>query len=259
LETNTQQLFDGINDVLNTVNSRWWDWQITNVPEQSALVTNAKASPRWLTRASRESASFDCTSDTCPPHGKLRRNLRRLRSQFETDSSIRIEQIFDQDKLPAAYEVFLETERSGWKGHQADSTAIADNPKLSEFYRALLNTNCNDIEPVINLLWRGEECCAAQFGLRTGQTLSLLKIGYNEAFSRFSPGYLLLESVLGVAPEQNINTLSLVTSPPWADRWHPDKETVWTLTHYNNNTLGTAIRRIDQLKDAAKTRLKSAA
>lgn len=257
--SDTTRLFDGIDLVLNSSSVRWWDWQITNVPERSAIVKLTNGLTHWNSQATRESASFDCTSESCPPHGKLRRNLRRLRTQFETDSTVRFEQITDENKLPAAFDVFLNTERSGWKGNQATSTAIADSAQLSDFYRALLSSDHDEIRPVINLLWRNDDCCAAQFGMQTDRTLNLLKIGYNEEFSRFSPGYLLLESVLDVAKTQNIDMVSLVTSPPWADRWHPDKETVWTLTHYNNNAFGNALRHFDKLKAAAKTRIKSAA
>jgi len=115
------------------------------------------------------------------------------------------------------------------------------------------------IEPQINLLWCDDTCIAAQFGIRTGTTLSLLKIGYNEQYARFSPGYLLLESILDKAVDHDIKLLSLVTSPPWAQRWHPDTEPVWQLSHYNNSAFGAALHTFDGFKHVVKQRFKQAA
>lgn len=280
------QLHLAIECALNEAGKGWWDWQISNVPHHSVLVqhliergnsnstlntgtetglnldictTSNDSANNWRMRISRQSASFDCTSEECPPHAKLKRNLRRLRNQLQDGATLSVETVTDKQALENAFDVFLETESSGWKGNNADATAIATDTALTGFYRALLNSNSNDIEPVINLLWRDQTCCAAQFGLRIGTRLSLLKIGYNEDYARYSPGYLLLESVLADAKENGIQTVSLVTSPPWADRWHPDKEPVWQICRYNNNPFGTALRQFDKFKDAAKSRIKSAA
>jgi len=282
----TQRLFHAIDLVLTAAGTGWWDWQISNVPHHSILMRtllseehdkfgepddialdtrfnlidqSELSANKWRLHLSRRSASFDCTSDACPPHAKLKRNLRRLRKQIETDAVLRVEQVSDREELETAYESFLQTESSGWKGNNQQATAITANSDLTNFYRALLFPETKNIEPVINLLWRDDECCAAQFGLRTGKCLSLLKIGYNEAYARFSPGYLLLESVLESAKENGIETLSLVTSPPWAERWHPQSEPVWQITHYNGTSFGTALHRFDQIKDAARSRLRTAA
>lgn len=278
-----EKLFDYLNAALCVGGENWTNWKIANVPHFSPLI-NALAScnqssvtidetvsapslrterdsanDHWMLKKTRESASFDCTSDDRPPHGKLRRNLRRLRKQLQDTNEVRVENAVEPDQLQAAFEHFLTTENSGWKGNGLEATAIANNPELRAFYGALLKPAIRGISAEINLLWSGTDCTAAQFGLRTGKCLSLLKIGYNESFSRFSPGYLLLESILDGATERNIETLSLVTSPPWADRWHPDTSTVWQLNRYNNSTLGSAQHQMDKLKQLAKSRLRAPA
>lgn len=282
LKDNDAELPDAIQTVLNAVGRNWVDWQVSNVPQFSTLIRSLCASEptlladkptssisfftrskqssgRWLLSPTRYTASFDCSDESCPPTGKLRRNLRRLRKQLEETGNLRVDSITDAEALPDAYQHFLDIEASGWKGTGESATAIQANPSLTAFYNALLTPQSAGMQPEINLLWRDDQCIAAQFGLRTGTCLSLLKIGYNEEYARFSPGYLLLESVLGAAATRGIQTLSLVTSPPWAERWHPDNAPVWQVRHYNQSSLGTALHQFNRLKQVAKSRLKQAA
>jgi len=280
---NPQDLFTCINAALCEIGDTWVDWQISNVPGNSALINAltrtdqtlketelsataneqsidcTDATGNWQAKTTRQSASFDCTSEACPPHGKLKRNLRRLRKQMVDTGELRVEQVTEPAQLANAFEHFLKIEASGWKGQGEDATAISANPALVSFYSAMLSPVDRGITPEINLLWSGKQCVAAQYGLRTDKCLSLLKIGYNEDFARFSPGYLLLESILADAQTRGIETLSLVTSPPWADRWHPDTVPVWHIYRYNNSTLGTALQQFGRLKQVAKSRLRKAA
>jgi len=259
------ELLKAIRLVLNKPGTSWWDWKVSNLANQGALkqtlstVIGRYKNENWVLKQSRQSASFNCTDDERAPNGKLRRNLRRLRKQLAEHGELRVDIVANPEQLTDAYQHFLETESSGWKGNGDRAPAIAANPELKAFYQALLSPSIAGIKPQINLLWCNDTCIAAQFGIRTGSCLSLLKIGYNEQYARFSPGYLLLESVLDKAIDEGIKTLSLVTSPPWAQRWHPHIEPVWQLNHYNNSAFGTALHTFDGLKQVVKNRLKQAA
>lgn len=281
LAEDANQLLDAIQLTLDSLGSSWWDWKVSNLAHESALtqmlsktlcLTNENGttpnrlehdqngtSIRWSLRQTRESASFNCTGDERAPMGKLRRNLRRLRKQINEHGELRIEVVVNSDQLNDAYEQFLTIEASGWKGTGDEAPAISANSALQGFYQALLSPSIAGFDPQINLLWCNDVCIAAQFGVRTDACLSLLKIGYNEEYARFSPGYLLLESILDKTPELGIKTLSLVTSPPWAQRWHPDIEPVWQLNHYNSSTIGTALHKIDGIRHVVKNRLRQAA
>lgn len=283
LKQDEQKLLQAINAILEVSDRSWSDWQISNLPQSSALVsalakiddslvkedvqahtTTIHTAPlntvgNWLVKQTRYSASFDCSSDDCPPTGKLKRNLRRLRKQINEEGELRVETATDDDALALAFEQFLLVEASGWKGSDENATAINADESLREFYRSLTKPESDGLHPEINLLWCNDECIAAQFGLRTNNCLSLLKIGYNENYARFSPGYLLLESVLEQTNSRGIATLSLVTSPPWADRWHPDTIPVWHINYYNQSTRGNALNQLNRLKQAAKSRIKKVA
>jgi len=281
LANDPEKLLKAIRLTLDEPGPRWWDWKVSNLAHQGALIqtltkilssqisvdTTAGTmetvqdfkSNNWQLKQTRESASFICTSDNRAPNGKLRRNLRRLRKHMRERGELKVETIVEPERLDQAYAHFLAIEASGWKGSGEQAPAISANPELRAFYQALLSPCVAGIEPRINLLWCGKKCVAAQFAIRTDGCLSLLKIGFDEAYARYSPGYLLLESILDDAPNEGIEIISLVTSPPWAERWHPDTEPVWQLNHYNDSPIGAALHKIDGLTQVVKKRLKQAA
>ncbi len=267
-------LLDVISAVLNQTSATWWEWHICNIPDSSSIMADLHQFPAnwptgnktqrvqidsndsfWQLTPSRRSAWFDCTSEQIAPHGKLRRNLRRLRKQLSQEGDIRCELIDDPDALATAFEHFLSVESSGWKGGEA----IAEKTELRGFYQSLLHSQQTGIAPRINLLWVGDTCASAQLALQTDNCLSLLKIGYNEQLAHFSPGSLLLEDVLEHAREHNIATVSLVTSPVWAERWHPKQKQVWHVTRYNNSSAGKTLAYLDRFKHVAKQQFKRAA
>lgn len=236
-----------------------WDWHIGNVPQRSALVRCTDGNPQWQQRMARQSAWFDLTAGQSPGSGKLRRNLKRLRVKLQEQGQIRTQWLTGSDELQAALQHFLTLEVSGWKGERGIATAIATSASLQGFYEQLLNPQYAGLQPLIALLWLDEQCIAAQYALQTDSCLSLLKIAYDERFSHFSPGSLLLQDTAEHAMQQQLTTLSLVTAPPWAERWHPQSEPVWHLTHYADNPGGHALRTLERLKQTARTRLRSAA
>lgn len=236
-----------------------WDWQIGNVPDRSALLTAIDDNHRWQRRESRQSAWFDLQNKQAPGSGKLRRNLKRLRMKLQEQGQLRAQWLTTREDLLEAMPHFLSLEASGWKGEQGLGTAIATDPALKHFYEQLLTPTFAGLQPLIALLWLEDKCIAAQFALQTDRCLSLLKIAYDETFSSFSPGSLLLQDTADYAMEQNLATLSLVTAPAWAERWHPLTEPVWHLTHYADNPGGRALRTLDRFKQTAKARLRAAA
>lgn len=248
-----------LNAALAMTGDTQWDWQIGNAPQQSALLAAIDDNRQWQQRESRQSAWFDLREKQNPGSSKLRRNLKRLRVKLEQEGQLRTQWVTRAQELPEALGHFLSLEASGWKGEQGKATAIADNPALRRFYEQLLTPRFEGLQPLIALLWLDERCIAAQYALQTRHCLSLLKIAYDEDFSSYSPGSLLLQDTASYAIEQALPTLSLVTAPTWAERWHPSIEPVWHLTYYANNTGGLTLRTLDRLKQTAKARLRSAA
>jgi len=247
---------DAIDIALTSNGHRVWDWQFHNVPARSPLFQATRRQAYWHSRHTRTSAWFDLQAETAPPGAKLKRNLKRLLGKLSLQGNVALQWVFAKDELPSAFAHFARLEASGWKASGRQSTAIAHNPALLRFYEQLLTPRYPGLQPVITLLWLDDHCIAAQYALQTGTTLSLLKIAYDQNYASFSPGSLLLQKVIGVAIERQLDTVSLVTSPAWAERWHPLSEPVWHVTRYANNAGGVALRTLDHLKQTLRARLK---
>ncbi len=254
------ELIPSVTEALGIEN--WGKFTLQSFPESSVAVQLHyrlehpldSAKPLFLSTLDqcRYSAWFSVQPGDTPVKSKLRRNIRRLKGQAEAIGEVVMETFSDPTELPAAFERFLEIEACGWKGESG--TAIATDPDLKGFYGELLKGSYPGITPIINLLWIGEMAVAAQFILQTPSCTSLLKIGYDEEFQQYSPGSILLDDYISEClVNHEVTKVSLVTYPPWAERWHPNKLTVYACTIYNNNTAGAALRSLDNLKSLAKT------
>ncbi len=60
--------------------------------------------------------------------------------------------------------------------------------------------------------------------MRTGRTLVLWKIGYDEAYAACSPGFLLIGEMLQRAfADPATDAVNFVTDRTWLDSWRPEK------------------------------------
>jgi CelD/BcsL family acetyltransferase involved in cellulose biosynthesis len=126
--------------------------------------------------------------------------------------------------IDAAYDAFLAIEASGWKGEAGIGSAIRLDPAARGFYAELLALRGADFAPEVTLLLRGDKPIAAQFSVCVNRCKHVLKIGYDEAESRFSPGQVLMAGVLEAASGGMIERVSLVTNMPWHQTWRPVAE-----------------------------------
>lgn len=255
-ELDQRQAMAAVESTFDQVACDYWDYQLDNLPNRSPLFNAIEHNSQWKIRQSRQSAWFDLSAEDCPPGGRLRRNLKRLRGKLEATGQIRFDWITEPSQIEEAFVHFAQLEAAGWKGQSRHSTAIAHNPALLGFYRRLLTPSYPGLQPVVTLLWSDSSCIAAQLGMITGSTLSLLKIAYSEDFANYSPGSLLLQDVMSQAIENSLQTLSLVTCPPWAERWHPQTEPVWHATGFAKSSGGMALSALYRLKQSVRNRLK---
>ncbi len=232
-------------------------FRAANVPDDSPLVAAARQegpdAERWNLKPAGETAWFDMDAETVVP-GSLRRNISRLRRKLDQEGDVQTvcDWQSDAETRNTAFAEFLELEASGWKGANGTGSAISADKALTGFYQQLLSPETGSFTPVIHRLKFNEKTIAAQYGLITGSTLSLLKVAYDETYAKFSPGSLLLSDVLGAAPEHGLERVSLVTSPAWSKRWHPNTQPIWHVTRYASGVGGQALRRWD----TSRARLK---
>lgn len=149
--------------------------------------------------------------------------------------------------IERTYETFLKVESSGWKGDDGTKSAIILRPDARAFYGDVLRSFGETGNAVVNVLRFGEEPVAAQIGLRTTEKLNLLKIGFDETYRDYGPGGIALLMCLDLEATR-VGELSLVTCPPWSDRWHFVREEKYLSEIFNRSLFGRLLRLVRRVQ-----------
>lgn len=196
-------------------------------PEHSALWSSLSAMQptRYCADVPEASGVFDCTRPVEELLGLLTtrfaRNVRRLERRLGEVDGIRFASTTTTADGLDEYEQFLEVEASGWKGEGGAESAIKLNPRVHAFYRQLVES-LGDDGCHLNSLYVGDECVASQFCIRTGPEYTLLKICYDQEFSRVGPGQnMLLHAMRKCCADPTIERMNLVSHGGWQDDWGP--------------------------------------
>ena len=148
----------------------------------------------------------------------FRGTLRRSRTRLAEQPGVEFVRARTPAELPEAVAAFLEVEGSGWKG--AHGSAINRDERRVAFYRSVALDFAALGLAEVNLLRIAGKPAAAEFCLKVGRCLYLLKVGYDEQFAKLVPGHLLLEHVLErCAAERDVDTVNLVSDAPWSAYW----------------------------------------
>ncbi len=167
--------------------------------------------------------------------------LRDVRYEFDAGAQARTEDL----------EQLMAVEASGWKGEQG--SAIRASPRLVRFYSALVRR----LREAGWLEWQfmhGDgTVLAGNLAVRMPRSLILWKLGYNDAYSRCSPGSMLMEELLKKAVvERAPPIIDLTTDLPWYDNWGMTRRPFHTARFY----FGLKGNLFFHLPDAARTALK---
>lgn len=159
------------------------------------------------------------TQAELPIESGRRSDLRRARRHAEKLGPVRYE-----IRAPAPGEVeallddFLRVEGASWKGK--NGTALATDPVQGAFYRRYAAAASRAGALRLAFLWVGERIAAAQLAVETDRRYWLLKIGYDEAFARCSPGLLLIGDTIQDAARQGLRSYEFLGTPePWIRMW----------------------------------------
>lgn len=148
-----------------------------------------------------------------------RSDFRRARRHAEQAGSLRFELLEPQlaalDRLLAeAYEAELQ----GWKGSRGSALAI--DPLRSDFYRRYFHACAQQGILRLAFMRLDDKAIAMQIGVHLNKRLWLLKIGYNEAYARMSPGSLLMLEVVSHAAQDGTQSIEFLGSvEPWTELW----------------------------------------
>jgi CelD/BcsL family acetyltransferase involved in cellulose biosynthesis len=161
-----------------------------------------------------------------PAHERaLSRNLRhdvrrRLRRLCEA-GAVSVQVLDGGARLEALLAEGFAVEQLSWKGGRG--TAIASGERTSRFYREAARWGVSNGWLRLAFLRLDGRPIAFQFDLEAGATYYSLKIGYDPAFERFSPGKLLAYTMVSRAVVKGISSYELLgTDEPWKYRWTED-------------------------------------
>jgi CelD/BcsL family acetyltransferase involved in cellulose biosynthesis len=118
----------------------------------------------------------------------LRHSWRRLQEQ----RPLCLRRVETAD--PSALNAFYNLEKSGWKGRKG--TAIACKQETQLFYDLIAQSAARfGYLSLYFLLW-GDATLAAHFALTCGGRYFPLKVAYDEDYSQYGPGHLIIGAVL---------------------------------------------------------------
>jgi hypothetical protein len=156
---------------------------------------------------------------------KFRNDLIKKEKKIQAKSSLEVSVVSSPELMDEAFAKFLDVEDSGWKGRSG--TSIKKQPEKLRYYTLLKEELTARGFFRVNILSLGGKTIAGQCGIQVGDCLYLLKIGFDEDYSKFSPGALNLYKLLKRASNEMLfKKLSFVTGVSWIERWHPSQRRV---------------------------------
>ncbi len=209
-----------------------------------------------LAEPSRPSMRFDTTSPDsalASASSHFRQNLARQRRKLAALGRMELEISVGAEAQGAAFEAFLEVESSGWKGENGTASAIRLHPRLRDFYAGLIEALQGRQQVWIVVLRLDGRAVAANYCIRTDDTVAVLKIGYDESLRQVAPGNVLLAMLLEACEQDpSICSVSLVTGPAWAERWRPNEVDVHRLMVFAPTLRGRTLHALTRARRALR-------
>lgn len=150
----------------------------------------------------------------------FRANMRRRRRRLAARGTISFDLCDGSDdaELAVRLEEGMKLEVSGWKGR--GGTAICQAADTLGFYTALAKQADSEGQLRLRFLRLDGKAIAFQYALQDGPRYLLLKPTYDEAYSEFGPGHLLMEDVLQDCIARGLQEFDFLgPGMPWKSDW----------------------------------------
>ena len=131
---------------------------------------------------------------------RFRYHLRQGWREISKRGAVRLQR---EEKLrPDALQDFYRLEQSGWKGKEG--TAITSKPELRRFFDAVAHAAEQFGYLSMYSLKQGDTTIAAHLGLTYAERYYPIKVAYDEHFSKYGPGHLIIGQVLHDCVERGL-------------------------------------------------------
>ena len=185
-----------------------------------------------------------------------RSDLRRARRQAEKLGPVRCEMIApDPHSLEPLLEEAFRVEAASWKGRQG--SALAMDPQVGLFYRRYAHAACERQTLRLGLLSIGERAVAMQLGIELADSFWLFKMGFDEEFSRCSPGALMMIESLRCARLRGCSRYEFTGKrEKWNQIWTQESHPAVALNIHPPGIRGGTTLAIDWTRAAIVSRLR---
>ena len=155
--------------------------------------------------------------------GKLRYDIRRARTRSEALGSVSFEALAPAPAdIDGLFAEFMTVEAAGWKGRQG--SALAAKSALRAFFRFYCERTAEQGTLRMFRLRIAGRVAAVQMAVEVYNRLWVLKIGYDEAVERCSPGLLLTAEAIRYALDRSLESYEFLGGvEAWEERWKPSR------------------------------------
>lgn len=207
----------------------WFAFELKSLHSTSPIVTTTHFFTKQITKisVSERNASVCITDVNWNTHfnrlsSKFRKSLRKHRNRLMKLGNVSTEFFSGDDVSSDHLDIFISIEASGWKGRLG--SAIGEAPERISFYHTLLERLHRRKAVEWHFLKLNDEYIAGHLIFRSGNIQTILKIGYLEKYSKYSPGTLLKEESLRSAfDDPEIIAIDFVTDHERHNSWQPQK------------------------------------
>jgi CelD/BcsL family acetyltransferase involved in cellulose biosynthesis len=138
----------------------------------------------------------------------------------------------------------LRAEAASWKGRRG--SALLNDAVTRTFFERYAVAAARQGILRLGFLRIGGRPAAMQLAVESGERFWLLKMGYDESFSRCSPGTLLIVETLRYAAERQLRSYEFLgTTEPWTLMWNPLMRYCVSVRAYPATAQGLAALMLD--------------
>lgn len=173
---------------------------------------------------------------------QIRKHLRRISEEGEL--ALKIVKPRGATEIEEALRRGFEVEDHSWKGDAG--TSVLRNPEIFQFFCQQAATLAQFDHLWLVFLELNGKPIAFEYGWHAKETYFSPKVGYDEAFARFSPGQLLRHELLKQFHESPGTTMVNYWGPltPATERWSTHSYSVVRSTMIPSSSAARALRRI---------------
>jgi CelD/BcsL family acetyltransferase involved in cellulose biosynthesis len=176
---------------------------------------------RTLTRSPYLELRGDWAEFETGMKSSARRNLRRLRRRLQELGTLTLDEVDGGVRLDEGLAEFIRVEGLAWKSRRG--TAIDSRQDTRGFYDDVARWAAERGWLRIHILRLGSDPVAVSLAIEAHKVFFGVKLGYDPAHSRLSPGMIMLDELVRRAFENRLSRVEMLgTDDAYKRTWCPD-------------------------------------